>query len=190
MASPLRKYFLRGSNRKPPAPRRRLTSGDQQLGAVSGRMGARRRSAWHSQAARSATRRSRVADADRRPTALRPVSHPRHGRAGLHADLVARRHAHRVLTLRRPRSASRVADPRYGRGAPDLVRKFAWSLDWAPAGGLIAADTTQEFPRDRLILSEDGTIVRRVGVDQSVVRDRLQLVAGWIAARGRRWSSS
>ena len=54
-----------------------------------------------------------------------------------------------------------VADLRTG-GERRISPEFAWSLDWAPAGGFIAADTTQEFPRDVLILSEDGTIVRRV----------------------------
>ncbi len=54
-----------------------------------------------------------------------------------------------------------VADLRTGEERR-ISPEFAWSLDWAPAGGLIAADTTQEFPRDLLILSEDGTLVRRV----------------------------
>jgi hypothetical protein len=69
---------------------------------------------------------------------------------------------------------------------------FAWSLDWAPTGGLIAADTTQEFPRDVLILREDGTLVRQVarqgnsfetGVSWSPDGSRLAIGGGLILDR-------
>ena len=74
-----------------------------------------------------------------------------------------------------------------------ISQEFAWSLDWAPAGGFIAADTTQEFPRDVLILSEDGTLVRRVqrsnrppfetGVSWSPDGSRLAVAGGFIVDR-------
>ncbi len=100
----------------------------------------------------------RVADAD--GTDTRPVSHPRPDE--------------RDYTPTWSPDGTRIAFSRYGgrfgiwvadlRTGEErrISPEFAWSLDWAPAGGFIAADTTQEFPRDLLILSEDGTIVRRV----------------------------
>jgi dipeptidyl aminopeptidase/acylaminoacyl peptidase len=74
-----------------------------------------------------------------------------------------------------------------------ISNEFAWSLDWASGGGLIAADTTQEFPRDVLILSEDGSLVRRVprpnrpsfetGVSWSPDGSRLAIGGGLILDR-------
>jgi dipeptidyl aminopeptidase/acylaminoacyl peptidase len=84
---------------------------------------------------------------------------------------------------------TRIAFSRYGSGygiwivdlrtgeEQRISQDGAWSLDWAPAGGLIAADTTQEFPRDVLILKEDGTLVRRVPRPQ-----------GWPFQTGVSWS--
>ena len=100
----------------------------------------------------------RVADADGIDT--RPVSHPTPDE--------------RDYTPTWSPDGTRIAFSRYGgrfgiwvadlRTGEErrISQEFAWSLEWAPAGGLIAADTTQEFPRDVLILSEEGTLVRRV----------------------------
>ena len=115
---------------------------------------------------------------------------PGRRREGLVADLVARRHAHRVRALRRPvRHLDRR--PPDGRGATDRSG-FCLEPRLGPAGGLIAADTTQEFPSDVLILKEDGTLVRRVsrqgfsfetGVSWSPDGSRLAIGGGLVLDR-------
>jgi Ca2+-binding RTX toxin-like protein len=106
---------------------------------------------------------------------------------------------------------SRIAFARYGSYGSDLsrmgiwivdlrrgeehqiTRMFAWSLDWAPTGDLIAADTTLEFPAEVVLFRDDGTPVRafrppglssfETGVSWSPDGSRLALGGGFVVDR-------